>query len=104
MEAEGGTEAAGARLAKSDFLNVDGRVRCPTPDCWGDLVLMPTGHVDEEGIPRFQPYTACPLCMTSFEIEQDIEDRELYLRVSWLRANPGSPEGISPATEPKDGE
>lgn len=103
MDAEGGTEAGGGRLAKSDFLNVDGRVRCLTPDCWGDLVLMPTGRIDEEGIPGFQPYTACPLCMASFEIEQDIDDRELYLRVSWLRANPDAPDGVSPEADRKEG-
>ena len=33
-------------LAKSSFVNIDGRVRCFTPDCWGDLVLMPTGDQD----------------------------------------------------------
>lgn len=77
-----------ARLKKSDFANVDARVRCVTPDCWGDLVLFPTGHVDDDGIPSFAPYTVCPLCHTSFEIEEDMSDRDLYLRVAWLRTNP----------------
>lgn len=103
MEAEDPTGAAEARLAKSDFMNVDGRVRCPTSDCWGDLVLMPTGRADDEGIPQFQSYTACPLCMASFEIEQDVDDRDLYLRISWLRANPESAEGISPEHPPEGG-
>ena len=75
-------------LRKSAFANIDGRVRCVTPDCWGDLLMMPTGGQDEEGIPEFLPYTACPLCMGSFEIEQDMSDRDLYLKVSWMRANP----------------
>ena len=75
-------------LKKSDFANIDGRVRCITPDCWGDLLMMPTGRQDEEGLPEFLPYTACPLCMNSFEIEQDMSDRDLFLRVSWMRANP----------------
>lgn len=75
-------------LKKSHFANIDGRVRCLTPDCWGDLLMMPTGRQDTEGIPEFLPYTACPLCMTSFEIEQDMSDRDLYLKVSWMRANP----------------
>lgn len=75
-------------LRKSDFSNIDGRCRCPTEDCWGDLLLMPTGRSDEEGIPGFQPFTACPLCGTAFELEQDVSDRDLFLRISWLRANP----------------
>jgi hypothetical protein len=74
-------------LRKSAFANVDARVRCPTTDCWGDLLLFPVGR-DEEGVPAFQPFTACPLCGTSFPIEQDMTDRELWQRVSWLRANP----------------
>ena len=75
-------------LRKSAFANVDARVRCPTPDCWGDLLLFPTGVQDAEGIPEFQPFTACPLCGTTFPIAQDMDDRDLFLRVSWLRANP----------------
>jgi hypothetical protein len=55
------------RLAKSTFANVDARVRCPTDDCWGDLLLIPAGVQDEHGIPRFQPFTACPLCGTTFD-------------------------------------
>ena len=77
-----------ARLKKSEFANIDARVRCPTPDCWGDLVLMPTGQVDQDGIPLFQPYTVCPLCGTAYELEEDVADRDLYLRIAWLRANP----------------
>lgn len=75
-------------LPKSSFANVDARVRCPTDDCWGDLMLIPTGASDAEGIPSFQPFTACPLCGTGFELEQDVSDRDLFLRISWLRANP----------------
>jgi hypothetical protein len=93
-------EASPPTLAKSDFANLDGRVRCPTPDCWGDLVMMPTGRHDEEGVPRFLPYTACPLCMASFEIEQDLTDREFYLRVSWLRANPDAAGGVASKEPP----
>jgi hypothetical protein len=29
--------------------------------------------------------------MTGFDLEPDISDRDLYLRVSWIRANPGQP-------------
>jgi hypothetical protein len=76
------------RLPKSAFSNVDARTRCPTPDCFGDLLLIPIGVQDEEGIPAFQPFTACPLCGEAFDLEQDITDRDLFLRVSWLRANP----------------
>jgi len=75
-------------IPKSRFANVDARVRCPTPDCWGDLLLFPTGAQDSEGIPEFQPFTACPLCGTTFPLTQDMDDRDLFLRVSWLRANP----------------
>lgn len=75
-------------LPKSGFANVNGRVRCPTPDCWGDLMLIPTGAADHDGIPTFQPFTACPLCGTGYELEDDMDDRGLYLRISWLRANP----------------
>lgn len=75
-------------LPKSSFANVNGRMRCPTPDCWGDLMLIPTGLADHDGIPTFQPFTACPLCGTGYELEDDIGDRDLYLRISWLRANP----------------
>ncbi len=75
-------------LPKSAFANVDGRTRCITPDCWGDLLLMPSGRVDEDGIPAFLPYTMCPLCGSAFDLEQDVEDRDLYLRIAWLRANP----------------
>jgi hypothetical protein len=79
-----------ATLAKSDFANIDGRARCPTEDCWGDLLLIPTGEVDADGIPAFQPFTACPLCGSSFALEADVSDRDLYLRIAWLRANPGA--------------
>jgi hypothetical protein len=75
-------------LPKSAFANIDGRMRCPTPDCWGDLMLIPTGRTDEDGIPAFQPFTACPLCGRSFGLEDDMSDRDLFLRISWLRANP----------------
>ena len=57
------------RLSKSLFANVDARIRCPTPDCFGDLLLFPTGHVDADGIPAFQSFTACPLCGTAFDLE-----------------------------------
>ena len=78
---------AAAALRKSDFVNPDARVRCPTPDCWGDLVLFPTGEVDGEGIPAFQNATVCPLCGVRFDLEPDVDDRDLYLRIAWLRAN-----------------
>ena len=82
-----------AQLRKSDFANVDARVRCVTPDCFGDLVLFPTGETDDDGVPAFAAYTVCPLCRVSFELEEDMPDRDLYLRVAWLRANPG--EGLA---------
>ena len=63
-------------------------MRCPTPDCWGDLCSSPPALADHDGIPTFQPFTACPLCGTGFELEDDIDDRDLFLRISWLRANP----------------
>lgn len=75
-------------LRKTDFLNIDARVRCPTEDCWGELLLMPTGEADEEGIPVFLARTMCPLCGGVFEIEQDMTDRDLFLKVSHMRANP----------------
>ena len=74
-------------LRKSDFVNPDARVRCPTEDCWGDLVLFPTGEVDEEGIPAFHDATICPLCGTRYDLEPDVGDRDLYLRIAALRAN-----------------
>lgn len=76
------------RLAKSAFANIDGRVRCPTEDCWGELLMLPNGVQDAEGIPEFQPFTICPLCGRTYAIDDDMTDRDLYLRVSWLRANP----------------
>lgn len=75
-------------LKSSDFANVDARVRCPTDECWGDLMLLPSGHSDEEGIPEFQPFTACPLCGSSFRITSDMSGRDLWQRIAWLRANP----------------
>lgn len=78
-------------IPKSAFVNPDARVRCITPDCWGDLVLFPTGEVDAEGIPSFSNTTVCPLCGQRFELDPDIGDRDLYLKVSWLRANPTAP-------------
>jgi hypothetical protein len=75
-------------LHSSDFANVDGRVRCPTDDCWGDLLLIPSGRSDEEGIPEFQPFTACPLCGNGFRIVPDMSGRDLWQRIAWLRANP----------------
>jgi hypothetical protein len=83
-------------ISKSAFANADGRVHCPTPDCWGDLILFPTGHRDADGVPAFQPYTACPLCGGVVDIGQDMTDRELYLRVAWLRANPLSEDNLGP--------
>ncbi len=99
-------------IPKSTFVNPDARVRCLTPECWGDLVLFPTGNTDQDGIPEFANATLCPLCMTGFDLDPDITDRELFLRVSWMRANPGAPlpdevrpEDIAPddATEGADG-
>ncbi len=81
------------QLKKSAFANIDARRSCPTPDCWGDLLLLPTGTADEEGLPAFQTFTACPLCGQAFELEQDVTDRDLFLRISWLRANPHEEEG-----------
>ena len=75
-------------IPKRAFANIDARLRCPTPDCWGDLLLIPTGRADDDGIPSFQPFTACPLCGNSFALEDDMSDRDLFLRISWLRANP----------------
>lgn len=83
-------------IAKSAFANADGRVRCPTPECWGDLLLFPTGARDAEGVPEFQPFTVCPLCGGMVDIEQDMTDRDLYLRVAWLRANPFEDADIGP--------
>jgi hypothetical protein len=79
---------AETRLSKRAFANVDGRTRCPTPECWGDLLLIPTGRVDDDGIPGFQSFTACPLCGEAFDLDDDIPDRDLFLRIAWLRANP----------------
>jgi hypothetical protein len=76
-------------IPKSEFVNPDARIRCLTPDCWGDLMLFPTGDTDQDGIPAFSNATLCPLCLTGFDLEPDITDRDLYLRVSWMRANPG---------------
>ncbi len=76
-------------IPKSNFVNPDARITCLTPGCWGDLVLFPTGEVDHDGIPGFANATLCPLCMTGFDLDPDISDRDLYLQVSWLRANPG---------------
>ena len=92
------------RIPKSTFVNPDARVRCHTPDCWGDLVLFPTGRVDADGIPEFADATLCPLCMTSFELEPDITDRELYLKVAWIRANPGQtvPDQVEPPAAAED--
>lgn len=79
-------------LKKSAFVNIDARVRCPTDDCWGDLLLLPDGTQDGDGIPHFQPYTACPLCGAVFQIDDDVSDRDLYLKVAWMRANPHADE------------
>ncbi len=76
------------RLPRSAFANVDARVRCPSPGCFGDLVLFPTGVVDLDGVPSFMDSTVCPLCSVRFELDHDIDDRTLYLQVAWLRANP----------------
>lgn len=78
-------------IPKSQFANPDARVRCPTEDCLGDLVLMPIGPLDSDGVPRFADSTVCPLCMGSFALEGDIPDRDLYLKIAWLRANPDAP-------------
>jgi hypothetical protein len=83
-------------LRKSDFANPDARTRCPTPDCWGDLVLFPTGEVDVDGVPSFQNQTVCPLCGQRFELAPDVDDRELYLRIAWLRANQHPNPGFGP--------
>lgn len=88
---------AGPRvLCKADFANIDGRVRCPADGCLGDLLLMPTGATDHDGVPIFHPFTQCPLCGRDYRIASDMSDRELYLRIAWLRANPGADLGESP--------
>jgi hypothetical protein len=53
-------------------------------------MLFPTGAADEEGFPVYQPFSACPLCLEAYDIGSDLSDRELYLRIAWLRANPGA--------------
>lgn len=78
-------------IPKSEFLNPDARVKCLTPECWGDLLLFPTGETDADGIPAFSNATLCPLCLQGFDLDPDIGDRELYLGVAWMRANPGQP-------------
>ena len=80
-------------ILKSEFANLDARIRCRTPECWGDLLLMPTGIADEEGFPSYRDFTTCPLCLESFDLIDDISDRDLYLRISWLRANPDAMPG-----------
>ena len=85
-----------ASLPKSAFSNIDGRTRCPTPDCWGDLLLIPTGLADEDGIPSYQPFTACPLCGQSLDLDPDVSDRDHFLRMSGLRANPNAAEDEAP--------
>lgn len=82
---------AATNIRKSAFANADARAPCPTPGCLGDLVLMPTGRVDRDGVPGFLDDTLCPLCMTPVRLDPDIDDRDLYLRIAWLRANPGAP-------------
>lgn len=77
-------------IPKSSFVNPDARVRCPTPECWGDLVLFPTGNTDDDSIPEFANATLCPLCLTGFDLVPDITDRDLYLKVAWIQANPGA--------------
>ena len=75
-------------IPKSHFANPDARVRCPTEDCLGDLVLMAIGPLDPDGVPRFAGSTVCRRCMTTFALEGGIPDRDLYLKIAWLRANP----------------
>jgi hypothetical protein len=38
--------------------------------------------------------------MTTFDLEPDITDRDLFLRVSWMRVNPGQP--LPDAVGPED--
>lgn len=86
-----------APLRKSDFANIDARVRCPAEDCLGDLLLMPSGRTDHDGVPAFLAFTQCPLCGRDYAIADDMADRDLYLRIAWLRANPGAdPESPPP--------
>src|SRR5262249_56244200 len=47
-------------LSKSAFANYDARVRCPTDDCWGDLLLFPTGEAHEDGPPPSHTSTPSP--------------------------------------------
>jgi len=75
-------------IPKSAFANADARIRCITAECWGDLMLMPTGAQDVEGFPAYQPFTACPLCLSSFSLDDDISDRDLFLTIAWRRSNP----------------
>jgi hypothetical protein len=49
--------------------------------------------VDREGLPQFQPFTSCPLCGVVFDLEDDMPDRDLFLRIAWLRANPDAETG-----------
>ena len=89
-----------APIPKSEFANIDARVRCTTTDCWGDLMLMPAGGQDDEGFPAYQSFTTCPLCMTSFDLDDDITDKDLYLKIAWLRANPDAMPGESGPVPP----
>ncbi len=48
-------------------------------DDWARETYASTGHTRER---------PCPLCGTTFPLDPDMTDRDLYLRISWLRANP----------------
>src|SRR5262249_61006985 len=58
-------------LSKSAFDKYDAGVRCPTEDCWGDLLLFPTGEADEDGVPGYQKFTAGPLGAQVFRRDPD---------------------------------
>jgi hypothetical protein len=78
----------GDRIPRRLFANADGRSACPNLYCDGELMPVQSGGVDVDGIPAFLPETICPRCNIRYVLADDMTDRELYLRIAWLRENP----------------
>ena len=86
---------------KSAFANIDGADPLPHPGLLGGPAADPHGRRRRGGHPLLPALHRLPAVRPGFDLEQDVSDRDLFLRISWLRANPHEAEERGAVSEPR---